>query len=311
MPFSENLVSVILLSYNRPQMIVAAVESVINQNWDALEIIVIDNKSSASDSIEELISPYKRVKLIQNQDNLGFTGGMNLGLELATGKYIYFTEDDIVLEQNCIANLLKACKQDPQVGLCSPVMLNLEAGTIRCAGGDIVFQPEYKVNLYSAEESYPNQDVTNRYVSFIPGASIFGETQFLRELGGFRADFFMYCEDVDLCVRTLNKGKKILIVSDAIVRHFEPKSHPVSALVQYHRGKNYVALHLLYAPWKVVIKYILSSTYYSAFNAKNPSVRDNLKQFIKVWQWILANLPQLLRDRHPFTSVSGGKCLHD
>jgi hypothetical protein len=40
-------------------------------------------------------------------------------------------------------------------------------------------------------------------------------------------------------------------------------------------------------------------------------VRDNLKQFIKVWQWILANLPQLLRDRHPFTSVSGGKCLHD
>jgi GT2 family glycosyltransferase len=87
---------------------------------------------------------------------------------------------------------------------------------------------------------------------YLPGAAIGARTDVLRRLGGFRRDFYMYGEDVELCARTLECGGSLIIVPDARVYHHEPHSVSESFRVQFHKQKNLIALYLLHAPVRVL-----------------------------------------------------------
>jgi GT2 family glycosyltransferase len=299
----KNIVSIILLSYNRPHLIKFSIESILNQTYQHLEIIIVDNKSPSSLEIQGIIKNYPQIMYVQNTSNTGFTGGMNKGLGLAKGEYIYFTEDDIVLDHECIMNLIKAANKHNNIGLYSPIMFNMSSDTIRCAGGEITFEPYYKIHIYGSNEADNGQFNKNRTVSFIPGASIFGSRTFLTQLKGFREDFFMYYEDVDLCLRTIKEGKNILVVSDAKVKHFEPQPSNFSRLVLFHREKNIIAIHIIYASWQTTILFIIKYTY-RMFACKDSKFPENLTQFNDVLYWTIKKIPELLRDREKYKLIN-------
>jgi len=107
-------VTVVVLSYNRPDLLEKALRS--------------------------------GVRLVANTTNRGFTGGMNQGLAEARGEYVYLTEDDIELARDCVATLVEYLSQHPEAALAGPVMWNLRtprsaapaasssfAGRIECA----------------------------------------------------------------------------------------------------------------------------------------------------------------------------------
>ena len=130
------LVSVVILSYNRPSLLVSAIDSVLAQTYPELEVLVIDNRSPASAEVARLVHDKPRAKLIANPENLGFTGAMNQGLALARGQYVHLTEDDIVMEPTCLQHLVDHLEANQDVALVSGIMLNPD-GTIRCAGGTV------------------------------------------------------------------------------------------------------------------------------------------------------------------------------
>src|SRR5260370_29667699 len=116
------LISVIVLSHDRPEFLPRALESIVKQSYDNLEILVVDNKSQSSDQIKEIVSNYQEFKLIQNPSNLGFTGGMNEGLGAASGDFVYLTLDDLVLEEDCLLQLTRYLETDAASGLISPIL---------------------------------------------------------------------------------------------------------------------------------------------------------------------------------------------
>ena len=71
------LISVIVLSYNRPECLRRALDSIVRQSFENLEVLVVDNKSDSSDRVKEIVCNYREFKLIQDSSNLGFSGGMN------------------------------------------------------------------------------------------------------------------------------------------------------------------------------------------------------------------------------------------
>lgn len=100
---SKPLVSVIILSYNNEKYIKSSIESVVNQTYDNLEIIVTDDCSN--DSSFEIISNYRtddRFIINQNSKNLGITKNFNVGLSLSNGKYVVFTGGDDLFERDKI-----------------------------------------------------------------------------------------------------------------------------------------------------------------------------------------------------------------
>ena len=94
---NKKLVTVIMPVYNGLPYVIEAIESVLNQTYENIEFIVI-NDASNDGTLEELSKYESKLTLISNSDNLGIYGTMNRGIELANGEYIaIYHADDIYL----------------------------------------------------------------------------------------------------------------------------------------------------------------------------------------------------------------------
>jgi GT2 family glycosyltransferase len=289
-------VTVVVLSYNRPRLLDSALQSIEAQTLADLEVVVVDNRSPASAEIRGLVAAFHRVRLVAVEDNLGFTGGMNRGLAEAQGQYIYLTEEDVELAPDCVAHLVDHLDAQPDVALAGPVMWNRGSGTVRCAGGEFELGSVYRMRIVSADAAEPPQ-ATPFTTMYLPGAAIAARTEELRELGGFRDDFFMYTEDVELCARVLKRGRRIAIVPAARVFHHEPPpQHTDSPVVSFHKFKNLGALYLLHAPLQVLPMWMLR---YAGIAGVRQILggRSALVPWLKAWLWLTMQAPVLFSQR--------------
>jgi GT2 family glycosyltransferase len=288
-------VTVVVLSYNRPALLEAALQSIQGQTYPNLDVLVIDNKSGSSPQIRNIVAAFSGVSLISNDSNRGFTGGMNQGIAAARGEYVYLTEDDIELAPDCLAQLVRHLGEHPTVGLAGPVMWNRHSLTIRCAGGYFSLGPIYQMRITAADEPELSSDRPFETM-FLPGAMIGARTAVLRELGGFHADFFMYREDVELCARVLKRGLHIAIVPAAKVYHHEPPAGPDPPILMFHKHKNLAALYLLHAPLAVLPEFLVR---YAGVEAMRHLLaqRPSFGAWLKAWAWVAWHAPKLFAER--------------
>lgn len=288
-------VSVIVLSYDRPAFIVQALDSINGQSYPNLEVIVVDNKSHASQRIAEIVRQYRGVRLIQNSDNLGFTGGMNRGIEAATGAYVHCTLDDVILHPDFIANLVAHAQRHPSDGLLSGIIYNEDRKTIRCAGGEFVLAPIYRQTHFgSGEQDSGRSEPFN--VKFIPGGVIFCKLEVMRRLNGFRSDFFMYSEDVELCARVLKSGNTITVVPQAKVFVLDAPHAFTPAGISFHKIKNLFALYLLHARLRVLPEFFFRYGLLHLLRTLS-SDRKMLRPMLKALGWLILKAPLLMGQR--------------
>src|ERR1700749_2056826 len=143
-------VSVIILSYDRPACLEQALASVLAQSYVSLEVLVVDNPSRASAEVERIVRRHARVRLLQNPINVGFAGGMNRGIEAASGEYVGLPEDDIVMDSDSVSRLVEYAEAQASTGLLAPLIFNRTAGTIRCAGGEFSLGGVYRKEIHGA-----------------------------------------------------------------------------------------------------------------------------------------------------------------
>jgi GT2 family glycosyltransferase len=288
-------VTIVVLSHNRPELLEKALQSIAEQTCDGCEVLVIDNASPLSPRIRDIVHRFKDVQLIANVTNRGFTGGMNQGLAQANGEFVYLTEDDIELERECVATLVDYLRADSAVALAGPVMWNRGRPTIRCAGGSFTLGPVYQLHVTAAGDTQlaHTQPFETMY---IPGAMIAARTATLRELEGFRSDFFMYGEDVELCARVRERGWRMAIVPRARVFHHEPLNQPESPAIRFHKQKNLAALYMLHAPWRVLPEFF--ARYFIIDGSRRLfRNRETLPTWCAAWLFALARSPAFLFQR--------------
>lgn len=288
-------VTIVVLSYNRPELLRKALASIVGQSEPKCEVIVVDNASPRSAIVRDVVAEFPGMRLISNAANLGFTGGMNCGIAAAAGTYLYLTEDDIELDPHCVAALVAQLEQHKDVALAGPVMWNREAGTVRCAGGSFRLATVYEMRVIGVGQREIVEQLPYRTM-YLPGAAIAARTAVLRRLGGFRSDFFMYGEDVELCARALECGGAVVVVPHARVYHYEPQSVAESCRVRFHKHKNLIALYLLHAPIRVLPGFLARYV-----------VIEGIRRFTRDWAslpaWTagvfvsLVRAPQLLAQR--------------
>jgi GT2 family glycosyltransferase len=289
------VVSVVVLSYSRPALLRLALASVAAQTYPCLEVIVIDNRSASSAAVAEVVGDFPAVRLIANRDNRGFTGGMNQGLAEASGEYIYLTEDDIELAPDCLAQLMAYLQERSDVGLAGPVMWNRKSPTIRFAGGEFTLEQVYTMRIIGENEP----DIPQRRpfdTMMLPGSMVAARTDFLRGLGGFRSDFFMYREDVELCQRVRKAGRTIAVVPGARVYHHEPEAAAEPPMLAFHKTKNLCALYLLHAPLSVMPGFFLRYGVLAVLKSL-ASASGQVRPLIKAWFWTITHAPRLLTER--------------
>ncbi|HEX7956246.1 MAG TPA: glycosyltransferase family 2 protein [Pyrinomonadaceae bacterium] len=288
-------VSVVVLSYRRPALLAEALASVAAQTYRTREVTVVDNPSPASEEVARLVESFPGVGLVRGEVNLGYAAGMNRGIGLAAGDYTLITEDDIVLERDCVRHLVEYAEAHPETGFAGPLMYNKSEGTIRCAGGDFELGGVYRVKVYGQSERDEGQFPRPARVGYIDGAVMFGRTDFWRRLGGFREEFFMYGESVELCARAAKAGKQVTLVPRAKVYHFEPPPGAnLSPEFAFHRHKNFFSLYLLHAPARHLPEFFAR---YALLGLLRAARGGYLRPFLRALAWTARRAPSLLRER--------------
>lgn len=123
----ERKISIIIPVYNVEKYIKICIESVINQTYKNLEILVIND--GTKDKSFEIIESYledKRIKVINREKNSGIAVTRNIGISQATGEYIFFIDADDYLEINAIENLIEALNDEDIIGGNFFIMMKLK-----------------------------------------------------------------------------------------------------------------------------------------------------------------------------------------
>lgn len=207
------LISVIVLNYNGARWLKKCLGSLRTQSmFDRLEILVADNCSpDQSDRLAaEIMSGWNNGRVIQNGSNLGFCEGNNRAAVQATGKYLFFLNNDTWMESDCLEKLLQAVEaMGAQAG--QPLIVDYEDASVvnpSGAGFDIF-------GLLSGGE--PGTDAHEVFV--VGGCSYLIERELFHALGGFDPVFFMYVDEFDLSWRLWISGARAIIAPCARLHH--------------------------------------------------------------------------------------------
>ncbi|MFO7796124.1 MAG: glycosyltransferase family 2 protein [Promethearchaeia archaeon] len=226
----NDLVSIIIVNYNKFNYTIDCLKSLLNQTYDNFEIILIDNGSDFNlylklkDSISQLESKLN-IKLIRNKINLFFGTANNQGIRIAKGKYICLLNFDTEVMPNFIESMINFLESHPEAGMISPkIKIYKDKRYIWNAGGIIDFRKGLVVFNRGFMDFDPNDELYNKIeeTDFAAGTALFVKKENLEEIGLIDEIFFMYWEDPDWSLRAKKAGFKNYYVPNTIVYHKVP-----------------------------------------------------------------------------------------
>jgi len=233
--------SIIMISYNTRALTLASLNSLFEQTEGlTFEVIVLDNHSSDG-SAESIAQSFPQVKLIASGQNHGFAQGNNIAIRESKGEYILLLNPDTVVLDGAIQKLFAFARQYPDAKIwggrtefadrtlnpgscwrretfwhlfCSSV------GLVRLFPNSPIFNPH----------SYGGWDrSTIRQVDVVTGCFFMIRRELWDALDGFSPEFFMYGEEVDLCLRAHKFGAKPMVTPAATIIHYGGASEKVRA----------------------------------------------------------------------------------
>ena len=96
--------SIIIPHHNGYRILSECIESLYQSTYQDFEIIVIDNASSDA-SISKIKKKYSNLHFVESSKNLGYAGGCNLGAQKSEGYFLFFLNNDTLIDKDCIENL--------------------------------------------------------------------------------------------------------------------------------------------------------------------------------------------------------------
>jgi GT2 family glycosyltransferase len=210
-----NKVTVIIPNFNGKNILKKCMESLESQN-SSFKSIIIDN-ASRDGSVEYIKKIYPKIKLIENEENLGFAIAVNQGINASKSEYIFVLNNDTELEPNCISNLLNCIEKDENIFAVSSKMIQYNDKNIMDNAGN-----EYTIlgwtKLLGYGKSPKLYEKSREIFSACAGAALYRRSVF-EEIGFFDENFFAYMEDVDISYRARINGYKCIYCPKAIVYH--------------------------------------------------------------------------------------------
>lgn len=185
-----------------------------------LEVIVVDNQSTDG-STEWLRRHFPQVRLIINRENVGFARGNNQGIQESRGDYILLLNTDTVLQPQAVKHLLEELKSNKRIGGVGPALLFSEGRYQVSFGKKVSFFREIcqKLMLNPYYRRRLKRGMDKREVGWLSAACLLTRKNVLEEVGFFDEKFFLYFEDIDLCLRIREKGYVLVYLPQAKVCH--------------------------------------------------------------------------------------------
>lgn len=234
-------VSIISVNYNHSHVTDAMLDSVYAYNTYApLEIIVVDN-GSKDNPVPAWQQKYPGVTFVRSEANLGFAGGNNLGIQHATGDYLFFINNDTEITPGLIETLVATLEQHPECGIISPKIRYYDKPDMLQYAG---FTP---MDYYTCRNKCIGQFETDNgqydnltgETGYIHGAAMMLPRTAMEKAGLMPENYFLYYEEMDWCEKVKRAGYTIRINMQALIYHKESISVGAkSAMKEFFMNRN-------------------------------------------------------------------------
>ena len=226
--------SICILTHHLPDLLPKCVEhslAEIDRAGLRGEVIIIDN-ASFDGSPQATAARFPSVKILRNEQNLGFSMANNKGIQVSTGRYVLILNDDAFLEKDSLRLMIEQLESDPRIAAVGPKLLNLD-GSLQRGFTHRSFPHLTGVlsQILLLEEFLERRSWTRKLTmsrdpdlggdsEHLAGACLLLRRTALDRVGGFDEAFYRWFEDTDLCHRLKDAGWRVVYVPQAHVSHY-------------------------------------------------------------------------------------------
>jgi GT2 family glycosyltransferase len=212
------LVSVIVVNWNRRELLRACLGALRGQTLQDFETIVVDNGSTDGSAAVFEDSELSPITLIENQDNRGFCAANNQGIAAARGEFIALLNNDAEAHPGWLAALLDAIVLAPDVGMAASKILVHEDRRRIDKAGHLIYPDGQNRGRGSGAIDVGQYDEIEE-TAWPDGCAALYRRSMLDEIGGFDEDFFAYADDAELGLRGRLAGWRCIYAPQAVVYH--------------------------------------------------------------------------------------------
>lgn len=215
--------SILVVNYNTEQHIHQLLSGLSEQNLNPAcwQVLIVNNvQNTLLDEVTHCFNEKINVKIIASPQNLGFGRAMNLAAEYAIGEHLLITNPDIIMDNKYfLGGFLQVLQQNPHYGVATCQLLD-DNGEDKSEFYDFEFHERLEALGSTA---------------WFSGAFLAIRKETYQHIKGFDPDFFMYCEDEDLCLRVQRLGLPLLKVNELSLQHKGGASEPVKDYDFFYR----------------------------------------------------------------------------
>lgn len=228
-------VSIIIVNWNTRQLLQDCLQSIVSTTQNiAYEIIVIDNASS-DDSVQMVKDEFPQVRLIENDDNRGFSAANNQGMAIAQGEYVLLLNSDTVVLEDAIERTLAFARQTPDAAVVGCRVLNtdrtLQPTCFRFPSVlNLFLSTTYLYKMFPKNAFFGRERMTNwerddvRQVDVVTGCFMLVRREAIDQVGVMDENYYFYGEETDWCYRFKQADWKCLFTPGAEIIHLGGQS---------------------------------------------------------------------------------------
>ncbi len=303
---NQALVYIIILNYQSRQDTLGCLDSITQSDYENYHILVIDNNSpdGSGNKLRQDVKNFPNTEFIQNQKNLGYAEGNNIGIRKALSEgadYVLILNPDIRLASASISACVRTAEQDHAIGAINTIQLQADGQSIDEKFILGVFPPHLK-NKHIDDIDFPEIQETQELF----GAALFLTREAITKVGGFDPLYFAYGEEIDLCKRLRYHGFRLVIIKEAPVVHLRTKESNGSPgpFILFLRQRA-LYLGMLKDPWRAIRISMrrVAKRFWDDMLGKNKN-KYPFKQYpvtrlicLKAFLWIVINIQKIRESR--------------
>jgi N-acetylglucosaminyl-diphospho-decaprenol L-rhamnosyltransferase len=282
-------VSIIIVSWNVAELLTVCLDTILESpivvnkphgDMPVVEIIVVDSASS-DETVSMLQERYPQVRLLAQNENVGFTCGNNIGLEAAQGRYLFLLNPDTEIVDDVIPQMIDYLDEHSEIGIVGPHTLNTDGSyqssrrhfpTKTLAFFESTwlqpFAPKSMMDDYYIRNA-PDDAILE--VDWMQGSALMLRREVYQQIGGLDEGYVMYSEEMDWQKRAKDIGWRVVFLGTAkIIHHGGKSSEQVGAqkhiwfqesklrYFRKHHGKIFAAILRIFLLkhylWQIVIE---------------------------------------------------------
>lgn len=292
------LVSYVIATYNRKESLRRAINSICAQQYSPIEVVVISNSTDGTSELFTDKGPFneENIRHFQFEGRMGVTRARNIGYDKARGEILVTIDDDAVLtDLTATSEIVAAFEEHDSLGIAAFKIINYHTGEVEFPRppSDL----ESLIPLISPPMKPPSEVPANEpsEVPTFTGCGNAIHRSVLNSVGNYPSEFMYGSEELDLTLRVIDEGYRVLYLPSVTVIHYEDPAgrfEDDEILRRFWENKMRIAIRRL--PWKHALKVLILMSARTLYRSKL-----NFKLLMFGGSTLLQEIPDLLTDRDP------------